>query len=50
MHALGVPILQCTFAGKDCQSVMDENSSAVGLVQQVSLCLQAKCEAQCLGG
>jgi hypothetical protein len=34
----------------NCQSVIDEHSSGAGMAQQVSFCIQAKCEAECLGG
>jgi hypothetical protein len=44
------PILQCNIAGGDCQGVMDEHSSAAGMAQRVSFCLQARCEAECFGG
>jgi hypothetical protein len=43
------PILDCTrtHSVKDCQSVIDEHSSAAGLISQVSSCVSSQCSSVC---
>lgn len=43
-------IVTCSTGGGDCEPVIEEHSSGVGLSRQVAECVSAKCESSCGAG
>ena len=44
------PIVQCSEKGGDCQAVISDHSKGLGLAQQVSACVGARCSDTCISG